>query len=302
MTTQPPTQTSPRSTERRLAHIVATQPVTEGGGLKVNRAFPTPEADWFDPFLLLDEMAPKVHQPGKSAGVPPHPHRGFETVTYMFQGEIEHRDSAGNHGVIGPGDVQWMTAGDGIVHSEMTSERIQTEGGTNHGLQLWVNLPAALRRTTPRYQGLTSTDLPTVLGNGWSLHVIAGTLFGAKSPAESHTPVTYARLSVEAEESVRIPVPDGYTALLYVVDGDAAIGSDQSIVEPQHLAVFDRSAGDMVITATDRPLLAMVLIGEPINEPMERHGPFVMNTTAELQEAIEDFNAGLMGKIPAQQN
>lgn len=288
---------------RSVIDVIAAQAVVEGGGLRVHRPFPTPQADWFDPFLLFDEMDPKVHAPGKASGVPPHPHRGFETVTYMFQGEIEHRDSAGNQGVIGPGDVQWMTAGDGIVHSEMSSTKIQTEGGTTHGIQMWVNLPASLRRTTPRYQGLTSDELPTVSGEGWSAHVIAGELFGAQSPAESHTPVHYAHLTIEPGGDMNIPAADGHTALVYVVEGTIAAGPSGDSVGPQHLAVFDRLSGEVAISVPGEataPAEVMLLTGEPINEPMVRYGPFVMNTTEELHEAIDDFNAGRMGNIPAE--
>ena len=286
---------------RQLIDVIPAQETLEGGGIRVNRPFPTPAADWFDPFLLLDEMAPTTHAPGgKVVGVPPHPHRGFETVTYMISGEVEHRDSAGNHGVIGPGDVQWMTAGDGIVHSEMPSEHIQTEGGTTHGLQLWVNLPAALRRTTPRYQGLVSSDMPTVRGDGWLAHLVAGELFGQTGPADSHTPITYAHVTVDAGSAIDIPVPNEFTALAYIIAGPADLGEERATAHAQHLAVFDRSSGDMLITApAENAVQCMVLLGQPIDEPMVRYGPFVMNTSEEIHIAIDDFNAGRMGKIPA---
>ncbi len=286
---------------RKLIDVIPAQQTLEGGGIRVNRPFPTAAADWFDPFLLLDEMAPTEHAPGGAVtGVPPHPHRGFETVTYMIDGEVEHRDSAGNHGVIGPGDVQWMTAGDGIVHSEMPSERMQTEGGTTHGLQLWVNLPAALRRTTPRYQGLVSSEMPTVRGDGWSAHLVAGELFGEHGPADSHTPVTYAHVTIDPGSTINIPVPDGFTTLTYIISGPAELGEERSIASAQHLAVFDRESGDLLIAApTANPVRCMVLLGQPIDEPMVRYGPFVMNTSQEIHTAIDDFNAGRMGKIPA---
>ena len=181
---------------RRVDRVVPAASTTEGGGFEVFRPFPGPAVDWLDPFLLLDEMAPNRHEPGEAVGAPAHPHRGFETVTYVLRGEVEHRDSAGNHGLIGPGDVQWMTAGDGIVHSEMPSTRMQTEGGIGHGLQLWVNLPAALRRTTPRYQALTASDIPTASGDGWTAEVVAGSMLGVHGPAETHTPIGYAQLTV----------------------------------------------------------------------------------------------------------
>lgn len=284
---------------RRVAQVVPARPTIEGGGIRVNRPFPIPGADWFDPFLLLDEMARTHHDPGPPSGVPPHPHRGFETVTYVFEGEIEHQDSAGNHGLIGPGDVQWMTAGDGIVHSEMHSEKLQREGGTSHGLQLWVNLPAGLRRATPRYQGLTSEDVPTVRGDGWSAHLVAGELDGEWGPAESHTPILYAMVTVGSGATARIPVAEGHTALAYLVDGPAAVGPEPRLVDRQHLVVFEPGSGDVVITAADSPVRALVLGGEPVGEPMVRYGPFVMNTVEELQEAIDDFNAGRMGQLVA---
>lgn len=301
----PDASTAPSSsqTSRRLVTIVPATSTMEGAGFEVYRPFPGPHADWFDPFLLLDEMAPSYHQPGgEPVGAPDHPHRGFETVTYILQGEVEHRDSAGNHGIIGPGDAQWMTAGDGIVHAEMPSERIQTEGGVGHGLQLWVNLPATLRRTTPRYQAITADELTTASGPGWTASVLAGAMLGVDGPAATHTPVGYARVTVQPGATVRIPVPEGHTALVYPFAGRGQVGDEASRLETNHLAVFDRSSGDVVLSVdADEadPIDAIVLTGEPIGEPMVRYGPFVMNTTAELEEAVVDFQAGRMGSIPA---
>ena len=301
-----PTDTAPRAGDatvsRPVERIVAAQSTLEGGGFEVYRPFPTPGADWFDPFLLLDEMAPNYQEPGQAVGAPPHPHRGFETVTYILRGEVEHKDSAGNHGLIGPGDVQWMTAGDGIVHSEMPSERIQTEGGYGHGLQLWVNLPASLRRTTPNYQALPADTIKAASGTGWQAEVVAGSLFEVTGPAKTHTPVSYARVTAEPGATVRIPVADGYTALIYAFAGSASVGPDNTLLEAQNLAVFERSQGDAVISVADDaagPLDCLVLTGQPIDEPMARYGPFVMNTRAELSEAVDDFNAGRMGSIAA---
>lgn len=291
----------PATPGRPVARIVPSVSTIEGGGFEVYRPFPSPEADWFDPFLLLDEMAPNHHEPGEAVGAPDHPHRGFETVTYIIEGEVEHRDSAGNHGIIGPGDAQWMTAGDGVVHAEMPSERIQTEGGVGHGLQLWVNLPAALRRTTPRYQAITAGELAATSGPGWTAAVLAGSMLGVEGPAATHTPVGYARVTVQPGSTLRIPVPAGHTALVYSFAGRGLVGDDATAITTNHLAVFERTEGDIVL-AVDRaepgPLDAIVLTGEPIDEPMVRYGPFVMNTVAELDEAIVDFQAGRMGSIP----
>ncbi|MEM9134648.1 MAG: pirin family protein [Actinomycetota bacterium] len=303
MTSQISPQQQTNTDDRAVARIVDAVSTLEGGGITVNRPLPSADLDLLDPFLLLDEMAPVVHPPGDAGpGVPPHPHRGFETVTYVIAGEVEHRDSAGNHGIIGPGDVQWMTAGDGIVHSEMPSERIRTEGGLGHGLQLWVNLPAHLRRTTPNYQALTADDLTVADGDGWSATVIAGSLFGVVGPAATHTPVGLARLTVEPGSSVRLPITAGHMAAVYVFGGRADVGADGERLGSQQLAVFDRTGGDLVLSTPDdldEPFDGLILSGEPIGQPIARYGPFVMNTKAEIMEAIDDFNAGRMGSIPA---
>ncbi|MEM9464739.1 MAG: pirin family protein [Actinomycetota bacterium] len=291
---------SPASTGRTksVVEIITANRQIEGGGFEVFRPFPGPARLDLDPFLLLDEMAPQYHPPGSDpVGAPAHPHRGFETVTYVLAGEAEHRDSAGNHGIIGPGDVQWMTAGDGIVHSEMPSDRARAEGGLGHGLQLWVNLPAALRRTAPRYQALPASDLAQVAGDGWNAVIIAGSFFGVDGPAETHTPIGLARVHLEAGASQRLPVAEGHVAALYVYHGTAAL-PDERRASAQEFAVFDQRSGDMVIAADDEHALdAFVLTGQPIGEPIVRHGPFVMNTEAEIEEAILDFQAGRMGAI-----
>jgi redox-sensitive bicupin YhaK (pirin superfamily) len=287
-------------TARPLVAVIPASRAVEGGGFEVFRPFPTPTLDFVDPFLLLDEMAPKIHEPGQAVGAPDHPHRGFETVTFMLDGETDHRDSAGNQGRIGPGDVQWMTAGDGIVHSEMPSERIQTEGGRTHGLQVWVNLPKSHKRTTPKYQALPKDLLSYSSGDGWTATVVAGSLLGATGPAETNTPVGYARLTVQPGAEARIGVPAGHTAMVYAFEGAGTVGADAEPLASHQLAVFERTGGDVVVAVRDdasEALDAIVLTGEPINEPVARYGPFVMNTEEELQEAVTDFNAGRMGSI-----
>ncbi|MEO1055481.1 MAG: pirin family protein [Actinomycetota bacterium] len=294
-------QTTAASTtsSRGITAVVPARQATEGAGFQVYRPFPTDALDLLDPFLLLDEMAPGYQPPGSMVGAPDHPHRGFETVTYVLEGEVEHRDSAGNHGIIYQGDVQWMTAGDGIVHSEMPSERIQREGGRGHGLQLWVNLPSEHKRTRPRYQAISANDTPVVERDGVRVDVVAGELLGVNGPAHTHTPVTFARLRIEPGATARLPLPDGHAAALYSVAG-AALIRERALGEHE-LVVFDRYGGDLVITVDDQmpPLDAFVLAGEPIGEPVARYGPFVMNTREEIIEAIEDFDAGRMGSIPA---
>ena len=282
--------------------IVPASSTLEGGGFEVYRPFPGQVADWFDPFLLLDEMAPNHHSPGEAVGAPAHPHRGFETVTYIFRGEVEHHDSAGNHGLIGPGDARCMTAGAAIIHSEMPSARIQTNGGVSHGIQLWINLPAALRRTTPKYQALTADQMSSVSGPGWTAEIVAGSLLDHVGPAHTHTPVGLGRVEIQPGSSLRIPATDGHTALVYAFAGHATVGAPGEPLPPHHLAVLGHGGGDIALTVSAdaaEPFHCLVLIGEPINEPMVRYGPFVMNTKAEIQEAISDFNAGRMGTIAA---
>lgn len=292
--------TSTSESDREVHRIVAAKSMLEGGGFEVYRPFPSANADWFDPFLLLDEMAPNVQAPGEVVGAPPHPHRGFETVTYVLQGEVEHRDSADNQGTIGPNDVQWMTAGDGIIHSETPSTKLQIEGGILHGLQLWVNLPANLRRTQPAYQAIRADGIPTISGEGWTASVVAGNMLGVTGPATTHTPIGYARLTLQPGAELRLPTTDGHTALIYAFEGEGLVGASGKKLRSQHLAVFDRSGGDVrlgVPAEAEAPLDCILLTGEPIAEPMARYGPFVMNTVAELDEALADFEAGRMGSI-----
>lgn len=299
-------------TTRPVTRVVPATHQLEGGGFGVSRPFPTAALDLLDPFLLLDEMEPTVYQPGEAIGAPDHPHRGFETVTYVLAGEIEHRDSNGGHGLIGPGDVQWMTAGDGIVHSEMPSTRIQEEGGLLHGFQLWVNLPKSDKRATPRYQAITAHEVPVAAGPGWTARIIAGSMLGVDGSADTHTPVGVAHVTVEPGAQVRVPAPTGHNAGVYVFGGAGLIGEgdDTTDLPFRHLAAFAAgnaqdgvSSDELVISvpaAEQDALDVLVLLGEPLNEPVARYGPFVMNTREEIIEAIDDFNAGRMGAISPQ--
>jgi redox-sensitive bicupin YhaK (pirin superfamily) len=235
-------------------------------------------------------MEPRTLAPGEAVGAPDHPHRGFETVTYLLEGEFEHRDSQGNAGTLTPGDVQWMTAGAGIVHSEMPSTRLQTEGGTLHGFQLWVNLPAADKMARPRYQAITASEIPVVEGDGWQARVISGSLGGVDGVATTHTPVTYAHVTVEPGATAAFTFPEDHNVGAYVFRG-----ADRRFV------AWRRESGAIVLTAgPDVPLDALVLAGRPLNEPVARYGPFVMNTRQQLVEAFEDFEAGRMGSIAAE--
>ena len=301
MTATTPDSSPGTTVARPVAGVVAAVHTLEGAGFGVYRPLPAPGLDLLDPFLLIDEMEPVDHRPGQAQGAPDHPHRGFETVTYLLDGEFEHADSMGNRGIITPGGIQWMTAGDGVVHSEMPSRRIQTEGGRVHGFQIWVNLPAADKRTTPRYQSLDADQLTTVEGDGWTARLVAGEILGATGPAATHTPIGYAHLTMAPGATLRIPVPADHNAGIYAFAGSGLVGEPGQPLPERSLAAFGRVEGDLVIGVPAQaagPLDALVLTGRPLDEPVARYGPFVMTSREELVEAFEDFQAGRMGAIP----
>lgn len=285
--------------QRNVSQVVAAHRQLEGAGFAVYRPFPSTSLEMLDPFLMLDEKEPTDYQPGEAKGAPDHPHRGFETVSYVLEGETEHMDSLGNQGVIRKGDVQWMTAGDGIIHSEMPSQKIRTGGGRVHGFQLWVNLPAIHKRATPRYQAITADQIPVVEGDGWRAIVIAGEVLGARGPAGTHTPICYSHITLTPTGSLELELPGDHQIGLYVFNGAGLFGAKQTRVQEHEMAVFEPGDGTVHLSAahpcSDTEILLMA--GRPIGEPVARHGPFVMNTEAEVLQAMKDYEAGRMGKI-----
>jgi redox-sensitive bicupin YhaK (pirin superfamily) len=285
---------------REVEKLVTAHKQREGGGFIVRRPFPGLGMTAVDPFLLLDEMGPVEYAPGQAVGAPDHPHRGFETVTYVLDGELEHEDSAGHRGSLRAGDVQWMTAGAGIVHAEMPSRALREQGGRVHGFQVWVNLPARLKLTTPRYQEIAAASIPTAqTADGKArVRVIAGEALGARAVIDTHTPIIYQDWSLAPEGEVDVAVGRDYQALVYVFEGSVLVGArgDGSIVADGQMALLGR--GDSVRlrgrTGGGRLLL---LAGVPLNEPIARYGPFVMNSDAELATAFQDFQSGRMGEI-----
>lgn len=266
-----------------------------GDGFPVRSLFSYAGGNQFDPFLLLDYAGPHKFGPAEAhRGVEEHPHRGFETVTIVYQGELEHRDSSGSHGFIGPGDVQWMTAASGVVHEEFHSERFTKEGGTLEMVQLWVNLPASVKMSPPRYQELTSAKIPTVELPGWSLRVIAGNYGGTSGPAQTFSPINAWDIQVKEAVNFELDLPDGHTSLVIVQSGEVHI--NQTPVKAVEVAVLDRS-GTKIKVQSNSPARLLVLTGEPIGEPVVGHGPFVMNTRDEIQQAIVDFRSGKMGQL-----
>ena len=285
---------------RSVKRMIEAQRTVEGGGFVVRRPFPTRALDQLDPFLLLDEMGPSDNAPGEAKGAPDHPHRGFETVTYLLAGEFEHKDSAGHRGALFAGDVQWMTAGAGVVHSEMPSERLAREGGRLHGFQLWVNLPKKDKRAAPRYQDTPSSRIPVVTTEDGKarVKVIAGEALGARAIIETHTPILYLHVTLEPGGAFEQPIPEDFDAFAYVFDGEAVVGPYAERAPSGAMAIFDRD-GDAARLENRADMRAEILLlgGRPLREPVARYGPFVMNTPEEIREAFEDFRAGRMGRI-----
>jgi redox-sensitive bicupin YhaK (pirin superfamily) len=283
---------------RKAERIVTSHRQLEGGGFVVRRPIPGEQIDSVDPFLLIDEMGPVDYAPGEAVGAPDHPHRGFETVTYVLEGEMEHEDSAGHRGRLGPGDVQWMTAGAGIVHSEMPSQRIREQGGRVHGFQIWVNLPKKEKLTRPRYQEYSREKLPQAnTGDGKAqVRVIAGEALGARAVIETRTPIVFQDWTLQPGADVTIPFTSDLRMLAYVFEDSARIGPNGTTLEEGQLAVF--GAGDSVrLLGANVPGRLLLLGGVPLREPVARYGPFVMNTRAELIQAVEDYQTGKMGEI-----
>jgi redox-sensitive bicupin YhaK (pirin superfamily) len=273
----------------------------EGDGITVFRPFPSAAAREIDPFLLLDRLGPATISPGAAAGFPPHPHAGFEVVSYVLQGGLEHRDSAGNRGRLGPGDVQWMTAGAGIVHSEMPTEEFRTRGGTLEAIQLWINLPARDKQMPPRYGDIAAADIPTATSTDKlaTVRVIAGEALGARSALPLRTPITYLHWTLEPGAAIDQPLPDGTEAMAYVLDGEARFGSDARNVSRDRLVRFAGLNGPVTlhVPADGVRTEVLLLAGPPTGEPVARSGPFVMNTMMEIRAVVEKYRAGGLGDI-----
>lgn len=286
---------------RTVERVIKAQRQLEGGGFVVRRPFPIGGLELVDPFLLLDEMGPADYGPGEAVGAPDHPHRGFETVTYMLEGEFEHEDSAGNRGAVAQGDVQWMTAGRGVVHSEMPAASIRERGGRIHGFQIWVNLPARDKMMAPRYQEVPAAKIPEATSpDGLArVRVIAGEALGVRAVIDTRTPILYQHWTLEPGAVIEQPVDQGHTAIAYVFGGQAEVGADSRALLDGEMGVF--GAGDRVRLAVpeDAPTGARLLLlaGQPLREPVARYGPFVMNTRAEILKAISDYRSGLIGEI-----
>jgi redox-sensitive bicupin YhaK (pirin superfamily) len=283
---------------REVSKVLVAERHVEGGGFVVRRPFPTQAASFIDPFLLIDEMGPVDYAPGKAVGAPDHPHRGFETVTYILEGEFEHEDSAGHRGSLKSGDVQWMTAGAGVVHSEMPSRALRANGGVVHGFQIWVNLPARLKMTRPRYQELSSSKIPTATtpDGRARVRVVAGEALGVRAAIETQTPIVYQDWSLEPGGDVTLDLGVDQQAMVYVFEGSVGVGNEGRDVGDGQLAVLG-SGNAVRLRAGNVAGRLLLLAGVPLREPVARYGPFVMNSEQEILAAIRDYQSGKMGEI-----
>lgn len=300
----------PEALDRPVRRLVTAPMLLEGAGFPVRRPFPGPEIGFreSDPFLLLDHLGAMEYAPGEAKGAPWHPHRGFETVTYMIDGMLRHHDSQGGGGLITDGATQWMTAGSGILHDEMPTDEIVEKGGLFHGVQLWVNLPRRLKWTAPRYQSLEANRVTMVSSpdGGVLLRLIAGDMAGQRGPGVTWTPITVVHASLDPGSRIRLPWNSAFSALVYVLAGYGNLGKESVVVREGQAAQF--GPGDVITLAAspDRhlasPMLEVLLLGgQPIREPIAQYGPFVMNTHAEIVQAFRDYEAGKMGTKPVQQ-
>ncbi len=302
-----PKVAAPAEAAARKVLAVQTAPTGfEGEGFPVRRAFAGINYKYLDPFIMMDQMGEVEYAPGEPKGTPWHPHRGFETVTYLIDGTFVHQDSNGGGGTIQNGDTQWMTAGSGLLHIEAPPEDLVMSGGLFHGLQLWVNLPAKDKMMDPRYQDIRGGQVQLLSSpdGGALLRVIAGELDGHEGPGITHTPITMIHATVRPGASVTLPWRSDFNGLAYVLAGRGTVGEERRPIHMGQTAVFG-DGGSLTVRADEKqdgntPDLEVVLLGgQPIREPMAHYGPFVMNTRDELQQAFEDFQKGRLGTVPA---
>ena len=289
---------------RSVLQIIKSETTQDGEGVTLNRSFPNSYISEFDPFLLLDEMGPMDVKPGKQKGFPDHPHRGFETVTYLLNGKFEHKDSQGHAGTISAGDVQWMTAGSGVIHSEMPEKEFSKNGGKLHGFQLWVNLPKSNKMMKPRYQEIPQSKIPsgtTKESGNVSVKVIAGESLGAKAIIDTITPIMYLHFKLEPGSGTVQPVSEEYNVFVYVIKGKGVFEQRDNdevnqIIDKGNLVIFNSRMVKKYISKSTKdskdPLELLLIGGIPLREPIARYGPFVMNTQQEIYQAIEDYRSG----------
>lgn len=273
------------------------QSVVEGEGFIVNRAFPRRGLSFIDPFLLLDELPPRPLLPGEAKGTPPHPHKGFEILSYVLRGAMAHEDSLGNKATLNEGDVQWMTAGRGIVHKEQPSDDLKRNGGVWQGFQVWINLPAAKKNIEPSYQEIRASEIPIYNGEKFSVKILVGSAFGVASPIQPHTPVEYHHYTLAPKSTVEIAIHREHNTFFYPLSGAFQIGEIE--IERGKLPVLEKDGDQVTVVnaSTEESAEFIFFSGKPLNEPVARYGPFVMNSDMELERAFYEFQTGQMGVL-----
>ena len=284
---------------RKIKYILDCEKTFEGDGIPVTRAFPIAIRRENDPFLLFDHFGPISFKPGYGSGVPAHPHCGFEAITYLLQGEIEHQDSWGGQASIKTGDIQWMTTGSGLIHSELATEDFKKVGGIMEGLQIWVNLPRANKSAKPGYQHIDKKNIPfyEFENQVGKIIIIAGEIFGRKSIVNTYSPVSIFDIQLIKPGKINFTISKEQTLMLYVINGKIQFTEKNLLAQKGQMIYFDQNGDQVYFESISDNASYLVLAGKPLKEPISRHGPFVANTEAQIKQAIQDYNSGKMGNL-----
>ncbi len=284
--------------DRSVLKIENCMKTFEGDGIPVTRAFPVPNMRENDPFLLFDHFGPINYEPRGATGVPAHPHCGFEAITYLLDGEVDHKDSWGGQAAIETGDIQWMTTGSGLIHSEIVTEKFKKSGGIMQGLQIWVNLPQKNKKVKPWYQHIKRDNIPVIKEScGVEIKVLVGKVKEIKSLVQTYSPVSIFDVQFPNSGQINLEISKNQTAMIYVIDGELQFVKENKIATKGQMIYYDQSADEIILTSISAEGSYLILAGEPLNEPVVRHGPFVTNTEGEMKQAMLDYQNGKMGQL-----
>ena len=283
---------------RKVLEIKECMKTFEGDGIPVTRAFPVPAMRECDPFLLFDHFGPIHYEPGGATGVPAHPHCGFEAITYLLGGEVEHKDSWGGQAAIETGDIQWMTTGSGLIHSELVTDKFKKSGGIMQGLQIWVNLPKKDKQAKPWYQHIKKNDIPIIKENeNLEIKVLVGEVKGVKSTVQTYSPVSIFDVQFLAPGEIDLDISKNQMTMVYIIEGELQFSEENKIASKGQMVYFDQSSDEINLTSISTNGSYLVLAGKPLNEPIVRYGPFVASTEGEMKQAMLDYQNGKMGQL-----
>jgi len=283
---------------RKVTEVKNCMKTFEGDGIPVIRAFPVPGMRELDPFLLFDHFGPIHYEPGGATGVPAHPHCGFEAITYLLGGEVEHKDSWGGQAAIETGDIQWMTTGSGLIHSELVTEKFKKSGGVMQGLQIWVNLPKKNKQVKPWYQHIKNNNIHVFKeDDDIEIKVLVGQLKGIKSNVQTYSPVSIFDVQFSSPGKINLDISSEQMTIVYVIEGELQFSEESQIASKGQMIYFDQSSNNINLTSISKKGSYLVLAGKPLNEPVVRHGPFVTNTEGEMKQAMLNYQNGKMGEL-----